>query len=115
MPVIKQDKVVFAPVAMDGVKDVHKAVVVGKQEGWPDYTMRLFRIGPEGFTPHHQHDWEHVNYITKGRGQLTLGEERIEVTEGDYAYVPPNVKHQFRNPFDGDFEFICIVPNRGEY
>ncbi|MCP4706044.1 MAG: cupin domain-containing protein, partial [candidate division Zixibacteria bacterium] len=38
-----------------------------------------------------------------------------EVSEKDYAFVPPNTEHQFSNPFDKDFEFICIVPNRGEY
>ena len=115
MPVLKKQQVVFNPIAMDGVKGAAKAVVVGKNEGWPDYTMRVFRLEPSGYTPHHQHDWEHVNYIVKGKGQLTIDGKKTDVAEGDYAYVPPNTKHQFQNPYDADFEFICIVPNRGEY
>lgn len=27
--------------------------------------------------------------------------------------VPPDVEHQFEDPFNEDFEFLCIVPNRG--
>jgi len=37
------------------------------------------------------------------------------ICEKDFAFVPPNIEHQFSNPNDEDFEFICIVPNRGEY
>jgi len=102
-----------ADVKMDGVTKTTKANVIGPAEGWKRNTLRVFRIGPGGFTPHHQHDWEHVNYIIKGRGVLTISGEAIDVSQGDFAFVPPNAMHQFRNPHDEDFEFICIVPNRG--
>ena len=38
-----------------------------------------------------------------------------DVNERDFAFVPANIEHQYSNPYDKDFEFICIVPNRGEY
>jgi mannose-6-phosphate isomerase-like protein (cupin superfamily) len=38
-----------------------------------------------------------------------------EIVKKDFAFVPPNTLHQFRNPYDQDLEFICIVPNRGEH
>ena len=37
------------------------------------------------------------------------------IEEAEVAFVPSNTEHQFSNPFDKDFEFICIVSNRGEY
>ena len=113
MPVIKYDEIKLENVNMEGIKEITKANVVGPQEGWKDYTLRVFRIGPGGHAPHHQHDWEHINYVMKGKGTLMIGEETKELAEGDFAFVPPNTVHQFKNPYEEEFEFICIVPNRG--
>lgn len=115
MAVVKYSDLKRAEVKMAGVTKTTKANVIGPTEGWKENTLRVFRISSGGSTPHHQHDWEHVNYIIKGKGKLAIGENTFEVSAGDFAYVPPNAKHQFSNPHDDDFEFICIVPNRGAY
>jgi len=114
MPVIKQDEVTETKVEMEGIVGVTKKVAIGKNEGW-DNTMRVFKITPGGNTPRHKHDWEHVNYVTSGRGKVMIDGVEHDVGHGDFAFVPPNSEHQFTNPYDKDFEFICIVPNRGEY
>ncbi|MDH4155963.1 MAG: cupin domain-containing protein [candidate division Zixibacteria bacterium] len=114
MPTVKYSEIHLEDVAMDGVKNVVKANVIGAAQGWKENTMRILRIGPEGCTPHHQHDWEHVNYVIKGKGRLTIAGEVYELSERDFAFVPPNTEHQFRNPYDADFEFICIIPARGK-
>jgi quercetin dioxygenase-like cupin family protein len=113
MAVVKYDDIKLDEIEMDGVASVSKANAIGPPEGWKDHTLRVFRINPGGFTPHHQHDWEHVNYVIRGRGVLTIGEQSHEISEKDFAFVPPNTMHQFENSYDEDFEFICIVPNRG--
>jgi len=115
MAVFKNADISFDEVHMDGVNNVRKANVIGPGQGWRGHTLRVFCLRPEGFTPHHQHDWEHVNYVMKGQGTLTIGDETHELTEGDFAFVPPSIDHQFRNPYDEEFEFICIVPERGAY
>ncbi len=115
MPIFKYEKIRLQNIQMDGVDRTSKANVIGPQEGWKDHTLRVFRIAPGGCTPLHQHDWEHFNYIIKGRGTLTIGEETHKVKEHDFAVVPSNTMHQFRNPYEQDFEFICIVPDRGAY
>jgi len=115
MPVIKPEEIKEIKVEMDGVKNVTKKITVGRDQGWKDYTMRVFTIGPGGYTPKHSHDWEHVNHIVSGRGKLMIDGVEHEVGEKDYAFVPPNTEHQFSNPYDEPFEFICIVPNKGEY
>ena len=114
MPVIKYNEMDFVPIIMDGVRDASKAVPMNA-EVWPEHVVRVFRLKPGGFTPRHSHDWEHVNYIMKGRGRLTIDGQANEVAAGDFAFVPPNANHQFENPFDEELEFICIVPERGEY
>jgi len=115
MPLVKSTDINMAPVVMDGVKGAAKANIIGPDQGWTDHTMRQFRLEPHGYTPHHQHDWEHINYVTRGRGCLQIGDVRHELKQGDYAFVPPNTMHQFSNPHGEAFEFICIVPNRGAY
>ncbi len=113
MPVIKSKDITYKNVQADGVTKTTKASIVGPAQGWPDHSLRVFRIEAGGHTPHHQHDWEHVNYVIAGKGTLTIGEETFNLATGDYAYVPPNTMHQFRNNSGGEFQFICIVPNRG--
>ena len=115
MPIIKYDTPVANKVEMEGAAKVYKKVPIGKKEGWGDYTMRTFTIQPGGHTPIHTHDWEHVNYVIQGKGNLMIDGREQEVGQRDFAYVPANIEHQFTNPYDKDFEFICIVPNRGEY
>ena len=115
MPVIRYDDMKRRDVEMDGVKDAQRADVIGNAEGWQENVMRVFQLGPGGFTPRHQHDWEHVNHIIKGRGRLRIGDTIHELATKDFALVPPNTEHQFENPYDEPFEFICIVPNRGNY
>jgi quercetin dioxygenase-like cupin family protein len=115
MAVKKYNELKEIKVEMEGVTGVVKKIPVGKDDGWEDYTMRTFTIAPGGNTPKHAHDWEHVNYIIKGKGQLMIDGVDHVVEKRDFAFVPPNKEHQFSNPFDEDFEFICIVPNRGEY
>jgi len=114
MPIRKYADIKEVPLAMDGAVGVSKKVPIGKPEGWADYTLRVFTIAPGGHTPKHQHGWEHVNYVISGKGRLMMAGTEHEVVEKDFAFVPPNTVHQFRNPYDQDFEFICIVPDRGE-
>ncbi|HUV30625.1 MAG TPA: cupin domain-containing protein [Acidobacteriota bacterium] len=110
MAVIKQSDIEFGTVPGDDVSGVVKANVIGPTQGWQSHVMRVFRIEPGGYTPRHRHAWEHVNYIISGRGRLRLADTVHEVRTADFAFVPPDTEHQFENPSDEPFEFICIVP-----
>jgi quercetin dioxygenase-like cupin family protein len=94
-------------------KDVKMKVLISETEGWDDYVMRVLEVGPKGFTPHHAHPWPHINYIIEGIGELQIGDKIHLITNGSYAFVPPFVKHQFRNTSDKTLKFICIVPKEG--
>ena len=115
MAIMKKDSIEFSVVKGEDILGTIKSNVIGSNQGWENHTLRLFRLAAGGQTPHHQHDWEHVNYVTKGKGTLMIGNQVTEISQGDFAFVPPNTMHQFRNPHDSDFEFICIVPNKGAY
>jgi quercetin dioxygenase-like cupin family protein len=115
MPVVKYDDIDLAQVVMEGAENVSKAIVVGDDVGWDEYVLRVFRLGPGGYTPKHRHGWEHVNYVIQGRGKLTIEGTIHNLERNDFAFVPSDQEHRFENPYDDDFEFICIVPDRGEY
>ena len=115
MPIRTYNEIPEIKVEMEGASGVTKRIPISKNEGWQDYTLRTFKISPGGYTPKHDHDWEHVNYVISGKGRLNIDGKIHELKEKDFAFVPPNSTHQFENPYDRDFEFICIVPNKGEY
>jgi quercetin dioxygenase-like cupin family protein len=74
--------------------------------------MRDFTIQPGGNTPFHCHPHEHIVKFVRGKGVVVneKGEETV-VSEGQNLFVPGNSKHQFRNPFEKPFGFLCIILN----
>jgi len=93
---------------------VIKQSLVGPEQGWEGWVMRLFTLAKDGFTPRHSHPWPHINYIVNGQGVLFLEGEEYPVEKGSTAYVPGNALHQFANRGEEDFVFICIVPEEGD-
>ena len=87
--------------------------LVGTSEGWDSHVMRVLELEPGGFTPRHQHDWPHINYVIEGEGTLFLNGQENVIQAGSYAYVPNNEFHQFQNTSDKVLKFICIVPTEG--
>ncbi|MDZ7634872.1 MAG: cupin domain-containing protein [Bacteroidales bacterium] len=99
-------------VQMEGASKVRMKILIGPDDGSGNITMRHFFVAPGGNTPFHNHDYEHVIKVERGRG-VAVDEHGIEhvVQEGQSLFVRPGDFHQFRNPYDSDFEFICIIPN----
>jgi quercetin dioxygenase-like cupin family protein len=97
-------------VTMAGAEGAKMRMLVGPQDGAANFHMRHFEVAPGGFTPHHQHDYEHEILILKGRGvaNSVAGEQPLKA--GDVIWVPANEMHQFRNPGPEPLEFICLIP-----
>ncbi len=100
-------------VDLPGTKDVTIQLLVGPKDGSENIAMRKFTVSPSGHTPHHSHNYEHVVKIEKNKG-IFLDKDGIkhEIEEGDSFLVPANDKHQFQNPHDEAFEFLCIILNQ---
>lgn len=94
----------------EDIKKTTKRVLTTEKEGITNIRMRYFTVEPGGHTPWHKHDWEHENYFVKGKGILVTKEEEIEVKSGMCSYVESQKMHQFKNPYDQPFEFICLIP-----
>ena len=104
-------KVKKTPVDMDGVKNAFRQVPIGKADGTPNISFRVFTLGPGGNTPYHIHESEHVNYIISGKGALKdVNGDLHAVEEGDFSLVMPGEKHQYKNTSESeDLIFICAV------
>ncbi len=99
---------------MEGAEGVIKQVPLSVKDGVPTFSFRVFTIVQGGHTPFHQHPFEHMNYVIKGRGALIAADGEHELTEGDFALVLPGEAHQFRNTGKSDFVVICAVPKEYE-
>lgn len=101
--------------AMPGYENISKQVVLGPADGSDEIILRYFSLEPGMSTPHHAHDFPHLVKIEVGQGVLVNEQgEETPVTAGSYAYINSNEVHHFTNTGAGLFDFICIVPRRGE-
>ena len=101
------------PVEMDGVRGVSMRVMVGREDGAPNFAMRHFSLQPGGHTPLHHHDYEHQLVILSGRGEACDRGTMHPIKGGDVLFVSANDEHQFRNTGDVPLEFLCLVPLHG--
>ncbi len=96
--------------AEQGAKDVKLRWLISKKDGAEHFAMRLFEIQPDGYTPLHQHDWEHEVFILEGSG-VTRDKTREEsFRKGDVFFVPAMEWHQFVNKGKETLKFLCLIP-----
>ncbi len=116
MKTISLNKVEKKKVNMTGAEKAWKQMPLSTTDGVPMYSLRVFTVEPGGFTPYHQHPYEHMNYIIEGEGALVdvNGNEK-PIKAGDFALVNPDEKHQYRNKSaEKPFVMICGVPKEFE-
>jgi len=85
-------------------------VLMGPDDGAPNFAMRRFIMGPGGGMPAHTNTVEHEQYVLRGSAEVGIGERSFRVSEGDVLYIPAGVPHYYR-VVEAPFEFLCMVPN----
>ncbi len=84
--------------------------LITREDGAENFAMRLFELEPQGYSPHHTHDWEHEVYVLEGRGVIKIGDVEHEVEPGYFAFIPPNEPHSIINRGDKPLRFLCLIP-----
>ncbi|MCK4664472.1 MAG: cupin domain-containing protein [Bacteroidales bacterium] len=98
-----------------GYNRVIKQIFIGPKDGSNEIIMRYFSVSPGGATPYHKHDFPHLVKIEKGEGiAIDADKKEYKVEKGQLIYIHDNEIHGFKNTSTEAFEFICIVPERGE-
>ena len=98
------------PVIIEGASKVKVRWLITKKLGANNFAMRLFEVESGGFSPLHNHPWEHEAFILEGEGQLFNGEDVTPFKAGDVVFVPPEKMHQFINNGKQLLKFICLIP-----
>ena len=93
-----------------GVKGVEKQVLLGSEDGVPNFIMRQFTVEPGGYTFYHTHDFEHEIYILSGNGVARSDREETAISEKTVILVKPNEVHQFVNNGSEPLVFLCLIP-----
>ena len=66
------------------------------------------RLSPGQITEEHCHaKSEEIYYILSGIGLMFLGDEHVELNDGDAVIIPPGSKHRIRNVGKGELVFLC--------
>jgi len=109
---VHHSKVKLESMQESGAEGIKVRWLIKKDDGAPNFAMRLFEIEPKGHSPLHNHDWEHEVFVLEGNCQVTCDKEKNNASAGYVVFIPPNARHQFRNTGKAALKFICLVPHR---
>lgn len=88
-------------------------VLLGADDGAPNFAMRRFVMGDGGGMPRHTNTVEHEQYVLRGSARVRIGGETHHVRAGDVVFIPAGVPHDYQADEGAEpFEFLCVVPNR---
>ena len=94
-----------------GAEGIRVRWLIKKEDGAPNFAMRLFELQPKGHSPLHLHDWEHEVYILEGECIVTCEQKEKRATAGYVVFIRPNARHKFANAGKSTLKFICLVPH----
>ena len=89
---------------------LQKGVLLGDEDGTPNFDMRRFILQPGARVPRHTNEVEHEQFVIEGTYQVGIGEETHTVAAGDSLLIPAGVEHWYRNDSDDRGSFLCVVP-----
>jgi quercetin dioxygenase-like cupin family protein len=97
-------------VTQEGATNTTIRILIGPDNGAPNFIMRLFEIAPGGATPAHSHDFEHEIFVLSGSGVCIQDEKVTPVGPEEAIFMPGGEKHCFRNTGDQALRIICLIP-----
>ncbi len=62
----------------------------------------------ESIPPHLHPDLEEIYYILSGYGNITIGEEKQEISRGDVVYIPQQALHTLVNTAEVPLRFVTV-------
>jgi quercetin dioxygenase-like cupin family protein len=103
-------EVIAEPVTDAGANKAKVRRVIGEKDGAEKFFMRVFDLEPGGYTPLHQHPWEHEMFVCGGKGSVVKAGKEVSLIPGSVVFIPPNEEHQIKNTSQETFTFICLIP-----
>ena len=98
-------------IAQKGFEGMTARFALTKDDGCPNYAMRIMEFEPGGYTSLHAHPEEHEFFFLEGEAELIGGcGNRTRLAAGDFLYLRPNEPHQIRNVGNAPLRVICTIP-----
>lgn len=102
-------------VDVDAGEGLCKSVLIGPEQGAPNFAMRRFELESGARVPKHTNEVEHEQYVLDGEYTVGFREDgedtEYTVSQGDSLLIPAGVVHWYRNDGEESGAFICVVPN----
>ena len=95
---------------LSGARDTSMAILIGPQDGAPNFVMRRIVMEEAGGMPAHTNAVEHEQYVLRGRARVGIADEIHEVSAHHVLYIPAGTPHWY-DVLEAPFEFLCLVPN----
>jgi len=93
--------------AHNGTIKAHEVFPAGSEFPVPFESAWGYLDGPSELEPH-AHDDDEVYVICRGKGRMTVGEERAEVGPGDVIEIPGGLSHSIANAGGGDLLWFAL-------
>ena len=94
----------------DGIKNMKIRWLVSAKDGAKNFAMRYFEVESGGYSPWHQHEWEHEMFILEGSGVARKEDGEIKFKAGDAFFIAPMEWHNFVNTGKKTLKFLCLIP-----
>jgi quercetin dioxygenase-like cupin family protein len=112
--VVRPEQSDAAPVKR--ARGARMAVLLGPEQGTPNFITRRFLLSPGAYIPRHRHPTiEHEQVMVRGEMVIDLDGELRTVRAGDAIYIPAGCAHSYANRGDAEVEFLCVVPITAGY
>lgn len=85
-------------------------VVIGEDDGAPNFKMRVFEVEPGSSSPSHSHPWEHEIFVLSGKGVAVSEQGETPIAKDSVIFIPPDEKHCLVNKGNEILRFICLIP-----
>jgi quercetin dioxygenase-like cupin family protein len=114
-PAVIAPNAVSAP-PVKRARGARMAVLVGPEQGAPNFITRRFVLAPGARIPKHRHPTiEHEQVMVRGEMVLGMGDKVRTVRAGDAMYLPAGCAHWYENRGAEEVEFLCVIPNMPDY
>ena len=106
----------IAAVEVERSRGASIQVLLGPDDGVPNFATRRFTLLPGGRIPCHSHDSiEHEQVVLEGEMTLALNDVVHIVRPGDCIFIPAGTAHWYENRGDTPVRFLCMVPLSDAY
>ena len=90
---------------------VVKHVLVGPDDGAPNFIIRYFQIEPGGYSRLESHSQEHGILVLHGQARIQLNGEVLVLNPLDVVFIPGGDEHQLMNVSNDIMGFVCVIPS----